>query len=56
MKRRKGKSLFVAQILHHRTYSGKGWFNTKTVGVRNAKKSRNTPGFGSVYIERVMRV
>ena len=36
--------LLVAQILHHRTYVGKDWFNTKTVGVRNAKKSRNTPG------------
>ena len=44
------------QNLHHRTNSGKDSSNTKIVGVRNAKKSRNTPGLGSMYIERVMRV
>ena len=37
------------QHLHHRTYKGKDWFKTKIVGVRNAKKSRNTPGLRSMY-------
>ena len=37
------------QHLHHRTYKGKDLFKTKIVGVRNAKKSRNTPGLRSMY-------
>ena len=48
--------ILLKQNLHHRTNSGKDSSNTKIVGVRNAKKSRNTPGLGSMYIERVMRV